>query len=47
MPAESYTQTFFAKPTVEAFDRGIVGRLPAANEAQDGTVRVRPQPSRS
>ena len=36
-------QTLLSKPTIEGFDRGVVGRLAASAEVEDHAVGVRPQ----
>ena len=37
-----FVQIFIAEPSVEAFDEGVLRRLPGFNEVQRNTVRLRP-----
>ena len=37
-----FIQTFSAEPSVEAFDEGVLRRLPGFDEVQRNTVRLRP-----
>src|SRR5215216_1938683 len=38
-----HVQTLLSEPTVEGFDRGVVGRFAATTEVQDDAVGVRPE----
>ena len=38
-----HVQTFLAEPSVEGFERGVVGRFPAPAEVENDAVGVCPQ----